>query len=293
MTKKVVLFGASGFIGRAILSKLKSELFDVTPIRSKASHPQVKAEIASISIDFHNSQECRKILEEIRPDVIVSAAWYTALPDYRQSELNVKFMESTINLARIAHNLGTSHLIILGSSAEYGHSNLECNSTSSIPNPADLYSKCKFETYKEISWLLSGSATKLSWLRIFQPFGKYQDSSRLIPYLISECKAGRSPKLLDPDRISDWISIEDIASALVFAMRNSLPEVIDVGSGIGTTNRELANWIIEMSGAQISDSGTSKTCLEAKGLVVSKESPVFQAGWHPRVNLRTYLAQTY
>jgi nucleoside-diphosphate-sugar epimerase len=110
---------------------------------------------------------------------------------------------------------------------------------------------------------------------------------------IKTLRDGRSPKLLDPDRISDWISIEDIASALVFAMRNSLPEVIDVGSGIGTTNRELANWIIEISGAQISDSGTSKTCLEAKGLVVSKESPVFQAGWHPWVNLRTYLAQTY
>lgn len=293
MTKKVVLFGASGFIGSAILSELKSELFDVIPIRSKGSHPQVKDKTAWISIDFHNTQECRKILEEIRPDVIVSAAWYTALPDYRQSELNIKYMESTVNLARIAHNLGTSHLIVLGSSAEYGHTNLECNSRLSIPNPVDLYSKCKFEAYKEISWLLSGSATKLSWLRIFQPFGRYQNSLRLIPYLISECKAGRNPKLLDPDRISDWISIEDIASALVFAIRNSLPEVIDVGSGVGTSNRELANLIIEISGAHISDFGTSKTSFMAKGLVVSKESPIFQAGWHPRVNLRTYLAEAY
>jgi nucleoside-diphosphate-sugar epimerase len=289
----VVLIGSSGFIGKAIFSELNRERMDVIPVRSKKLHSQFKSEIDTILIDFHNYQDCRRILEEIRPDVIVSTAWYTALPDYRDSQLNIKFKESTINLARIAISLGTSHLIILGTSAEYGNNNLDCNSCLSTPNPLDLYAVSKFETYKEISRLISGSATRLSWLRIFQPFGRHQDPSRLIPYLMTEYKSGRIPKLSNPNRISDWISTDDIASALVFAMKCSLPEVIDVGSGVGTANSELANWIGEISGAQISDSCTSSTLSAAEGLVVSKESPIFQAGWCPRVNLQTFLAQTY
>jgi hypothetical protein len=76
-------------------------------------------------------------------------------------------------------------------------------------------------------------------------------------------------------------------------MKCSLPEVIDVGSGVGTANRDLANWIGEISGAQILDSWTSAAPSAGEGLVVSKESPIFQAGWYPRVDLQTFLAQTY
>jgi nucleoside-diphosphate-sugar epimerase len=289
----VVLFGASGLIGRAIHRELQLCEYPVISLRSTRSKPIAGLLPAAIPIDFHNTSQCREIFMKFRPKIIISTPWITSLTDYRTSPLNLQFKNSTISLAKLAIEFGASHFIGFGSSAEYGDSNLKCDASNSVVNPLDLYSKAKYETYLELSRLFSKSDTKFNWLRVFQPFGENQDPQRLIPYLVSNLSVGHVPILREPNRISDWVSSTDIGAATIFAMRKILPEILDIGSTVGTSNSDLANLLIDTLGVGVPLFETSTSTKVSPGLVVSKSSPIFAAGWKPITNLQTALSVMY
>jgi nucleoside-diphosphate-sugar epimerase len=283
-----MLFGASGFLGGAIYSELLRDGYKVIPLSSNRGVSK-----SFIPLDFHDSEQCRKIMENFKPDVVISTPWVTALPDYRTSELNPLFKDSTIKLARIALSVGTGHFLAFGSSAEYGNSNLECDSSKTIPKPIDLYGRTKYETYLELARIFENSQTEFNWLRVFQPYGEHQDSHRLIPHLVSEIRAGRSPMLKDPNRISDWVSTKDIASAALFLMKKKLPQAIDVGSSVGTSNLEIEAIIRNILQNGSSGNMVPPRTENAQGLVVSSESPILLNGWRPQLSLNDSLALLY
>lgn len=289
----VMLFGASGFIGREIYKELLKDGYKVIPLSSNRNRKYKSSLDSFISVDFHDFNQCRKILNEFRPDVVISTPWVTALPDYRTSELNNLYKKSTIELAKIAQSVGSELFLAFGSSAEYGNSNLRCDSTKSISNPIDFYGRSKYDTYLALTQVFENSQTEFKWLRVFQPYGEHQDSQRLIPYLVSEISAGRAPILRNPDRISDWISTKDIASATLFVMKNRLPQVIDIGTGIGTSNHELELIIREILQKFSSRKDVSVNSKRGEGLVVSTQSPIFLKGWHPQQNLNKALKLLY
>ncbi len=283
-----MLFGASGFLGGAIYSELLRDGYKVIPLSSNQGVSK-----SFIHLDFHDSEQCRKIMENFKPDVVISTPWVTALPDYRTSELNPLFKDSTVNLARIALSVGTRHFLAFGSSAEYGDNNLECDSSKTIPKPIDLYGRTKYETYLELARIFENSQTEFNWLRVFQPYGEHQDSHRLIPHLVSEIRAGRSPMLKNPNRISDWVSTKDIASAVLFLMKKKLPQAIDVGSSVGTSNLEIEAIIRNILQNRSSGNMVPPRAENAQGLVVSSESPILLNGWRPQRSLNDSLALLY
>lgn len=290
MKSTVALLGASGFIGRAIHAELETCGFSVVPFYSDRAASFENKSISSVYVDFHNTSRYRELIGLLRPDIIISTPWVTSLPDYRTSPLNLQFKNSTISLAKIALEFETSHFICFGSSAEYGDNNLACDSSTSPINPLDLYSQSKYETYLELSNLFRYSTTRFNWLRVFQPFGEYQDSNRLIPYLVSELSAGRTPVLREPNRVSDWVSSKDIADATIFSIKNNLPEILDIGSTIGTHNWELVSILMKILEIDSPRIETSISYSESRGLVASKLSPIFQAGWQPSGKLHESLS---
>lgn len=284
-----MLFGASGFLGSALYRELHHDGCKVIPLSSDRGVSN-----SFIPVDFHNSKQCREIMERFKPDVVISTPWVTALPDYRTSELNLRFKNSTVELAKIALSVGTGHFLAFGSSAEYGDSNLECNSSKTTPKPMDFYGRTKYETYVELARIFENSQTEFNWLRVFQPYGENQDSHRLIPYLVSEIRRGRSPMLKDPNRISDWISTKDIASAVLFLMRKrKLPQAIDVGSTVGTSNVEIAAIIRNILQNDSPENLVHSSTENAQGLVVSSESPILLNGWRPQRSLKDSLTLLY
>lgn len=293
LKNSVALFGASGLIGRAIQKELQICEFSVVPLISARSKPITGTSPTSIPIDFHSASQCRELFVKFRPKVIISTPWVTALADYRTSPLNVQFKNSTIRLAELAIEFGASHFIGFGSSAEYGDSNLNCDASTSAVNPLDLYSEAKYETYLELSKLFKYSDTKFNWLRVFQPFGENQDPRRLIPYLVSNLSAGQTPQLREPNRVADWVSTADIAAATIFTFSRTLPEILDIGSAVGTSNSELVNILIGVLGVNVPRFEASAPNMESQGLVVSKSSPIYTAGWSPSANLHEALADIY
>ena len=157
-------------------------------------------------------------------------------------------------------------------------------------NPNTLYAEQKVIAFNSVKELLQKSDTRLTWARIFYPYGPKQDQKRLIPHLIASLKNGEPIVLDDISSIHDWITTRDIASAISWAVNNELPPEIDVGTSFGFTNLELLVTLEKL----IQTSNQLPTLVmhnlgQSEVFVVGKNSPLFTSGWSPTDSLITGL----
>ena len=152
----------------------------------------------------------------------------------------------------------------------------------------DAYSTAKIETFQELSRPYGND--NYTWARIFQPYGLGQDSARYLPYLLESKSRNTEPKIHNPDYFCDWISVKDVAHALRFIIENKLFGPLDIGTGCGTTNLEMARIV---QGTFDSDaSHYFKVNLgSSRGLVVSSDSRLLQSGWAPTRSLKEEVLQ--
>jgi nucleoside-diphosphate-sugar epimerase len=232
---RIAVLGGSGFIGTQIRITLENLNFEVACLH-RSFHLGCTF---GAGFDLFKPSKLLEFLEDFKPDVVIVAAWITDLSSYKNSPMNYEYSESIHKLAIRLISRRSIHLIVLGSCAEYGTNGGRCASNISTLNTTNLYSEAKSDCYRKLDKLFSNSDSKLNWLRVFQPYGVGQDSLRLIPSAINKFKENKQFILENPHSISDWITSRDIASAVAFCIQIPSQQVIDVGTGVPTTNLEL------------------------------------------------------
>jgi nucleoside-diphosphate-sugar epimerase len=280
---KIAIFGSTGFIGSAISQLCLDSNIEVYSF-NKCHDERFRGK--SFEVDFLNVNSYFGILRDIAPELVVSTVWYTAKNDYRSNAISKYYSEATVRLAESSYATGSNRFIALGSSAEYGDSNFNCNAMTSGLNPLDCYSEAKVECFQKIAQIAENEGKIFNWLRIFQPFGYKQDPLRLMPYLITTLLAGDKPRLTDPSYTCDWISVSDIALATQFCFSYNYSGALDVGTSIGHTNTQILTIIqnlLNQSNHTLEE--VILTSEQAKGLVVDRRSPLLMAGWRPSTSL--------
>jgi nucleoside-diphosphate-sugar epimerase len=263
---KILIVGSNGFLGRTFMNQMKH-----------LGHEIHQLNRSSVSSGFFDYANVKTILKENQFDCVISFAWITNLANYRNSAENEKYRDATINLA-IESKMNSVPLFVgIGSAAEYGNQNLNCDSSSSSLIKSDAYSSAKIETFQELTRVFGKN--EFIWARIFQPYGFGQDRNRFLPYLIDAQLTGKEAAIRNPNYTCDWISSDDIASGLIHLISNHLFGPYDIGTGIATANWELA----ELVGLPL-PGGLDLS--PSNGLVVSSESPILHSGWKPEKKLR-------
>lgn len=263
---KILIVGSNGFLGRTFMNQMKHLGHEI--------HQLNRSNVSSGLFDYAN---VRIIFKKNRFDCVISFAWITNLADYRNSVENEKYRDATINLAIESKMNSVPFFIGIGSAAEYGNQNLNCDSSSSSLIKSDAYSSAKIETFQELTRVFGEN--NFTWARIFQPYGIGQDRNRFLPYLIDAQLAGKEVAIRNPNYTCDWISSDDIASGLIHLISNDLFGPYDIGTGVATANWELAELIGLPVTVEIDASPSN-------GLVVSPQSPIFHTGWKPEKKLR-------
>jgi nucleoside-diphosphate-sugar epimerase len=281
-----VLVIGNGFLGNAIVNCLVSEGHEVLVYsRTKLETKDYRQEVGDI-FDLNNFH---KVLSWT-PNVVIHTAWITTPGVYRDDPLNYKYKEAT---TRIAHEISMSqveHFIILGTCAEYGHSNKPSTAGITPLIPTALYGKQKVRAFQSVVEVMANSSCRLSWARVFYPYGPDQDYRRLIPRLINSIKSEQEFTLDDTNSVYDWITTRDIAAAISWIIKHPLPTEVDIGTSYGYTNLALLE-LLERSMAkplpitvnQDLDVGNREV------FVVGKDSGLLQSGWTPKDSLKSGL----
>jgi len=284
---KIIIFGGTGFIGRQISLAYEISGYDVYNV---SRNPSSLGKSKEIICDIGDYENVEKIIENIRPEIVISTAWNTSYNDYKNSKMNFFYQDCTVNLAKVSIKYSVNKLLVLGSCSEYGINNTACIAGQSKLIAHDNYSASKIESFKQIESLINIDRIKFNWIRIFQPFGVGQDSKRLIPYMANEFTKGLIPTINYPFSFSDWVTTRDIGKAVYFISKNLLPTEIDIGTSIKTKNIELLFIISQLMGKSIQSFEYAQADEHAgTGLIVDKRSPILISGWRPSDSLEVGL----
>jgi len=130
------------------------------------------------------------------------------------------------------------------------------HAASSTEEPSDSgefeseYSRTKASGTRALLDFAQDSSQPVSVLRIHNTYGSDQPGSRFFASVIDSCLAGETVRLNYPNRIRDFIHVDDVAAAFVAA--NQQPSQgtreFEVGTGVGTSLREVAGMIATEAG---------------------------------------------
>lgn len=104
-SKKIILTGATGLIGKEVLPLLKKEGFEVLALSSK-------------TCNLFNKKEIYSVFNKFKPEYLLNFAWCTT-GDYLNSELNYKFLEAGINMLGAFKQNGGRRTVFAGTCFEY------------------------------------------------------------------------------------------------------------------------------------------------------------------------------
>ena len=275
---KVLLIGGRGFIGREILLQIKQLGWEVTEFNRTETNP----------LGYMNKLAVTELFANHSFDCVISTAWNTAHSTYRDSSENFQHQAATEYLASEAKHYSVPIFVALGSAAEYGDNNLAANSRSSILKPVDNYSSAKISTFLSLTKIFESTDTLLIWHRIFQPYGHGQDPNRFFPTLISQVSSGSKMEIKNPEHIYDWINVTDVAKAVLYSINNKIGGAIDVGTGTGTSNKQLASVVSNLFGFQ---NLASKAFVDShvQGLVMDSNTHLLNHGWVPDFTLESWI----
>lgn len=298
--KRVLITGAAGFVGACLTRRLVNLGAEVHILTRSQSNRWRLEDLSDRLWDHHadllNIGTLRSVVKVIRPEIIFHCAAHGGYPFQQDGEqIILTNFWGTFNLLEALRDIDFECLIHTGSSSEYGHKSRPM-SEEDVLEPLSPYG-----VSKAASTLLCQSVARIQQrpivtLRLFSPYGHFEEPSRLIPCTIDHCLRGTNPELTDGSPVRDFVFVEDVIDLCVLAglHRPVYPEIFNVGSGIQRSVRDVVETTIALTGSRVEARwGVSpRRSFEPTIWVadVSKAKRVF--GWSPRYDLAAGLGLT-
>ena len=245
---KVAVTGATGFIGRHVLSELSTRagLEVVATSRGGGDSLQLLPSVRYVRLDI-GAESTRDAYNQLgRPDIVIHLAW-AGLPNYRslhhfESELPKQY---AFLLSLIEEGLPS--LFVSGTCYEYG---MRCGELheSLTPRPTNPYAYAKNALREQLEFRRSVSKFDLTWARLFYTYGDGQAPTSLYSQLVAAIERRDATfKMSGGEQLRDYLRVEEVARLIVdLAIRRSGAGVVNICSGRPTSVRSLVEqWVSE------------------------------------------------
>lgn len=231
--EKLLLIGASGFLGRKLMPLLAPYFEVIGTHHSQTSVP-------GISVDITNLPQVAKVMEEINPSIVILAA---ALADMDKCEtdrelairLNVRGVE---NVAACCRN---RLLIYYSSDAIFDglHGNYREDDS---PNPVNFYGETKLRGEQAVKKLPHHLILRTCFIYSDQP-----ESPKFISWVIRNLSEGKAVKVAS-DLITTPTFIDDLAHATLVLLQKKCRGIYHVAGATALSCYEMALYIAQKWG---------------------------------------------
>ena len=298
--KKVLVTGATGFVGSCLAHKLIELGNEVHVFLRKSSNlwriNGVIDELKSHYVDLCDHKRVEQTIKEIKPEIIFHCAAYGTYPSQKESETIVKTdLFGTINLVNACAKTDFTRLINTGSSSEYGIKDHPM-SEGDVLEPYSMYGVAKSSASIFCQHMAREHGLPIVTLRPFSVYGYYEEPSRFIPTVIVSCLQNRSPRIFSKNSVRDFVFIEDLIDAYLNASQvpSAIGQIINIGGGKQHTVAEVAEKIVELTGNQVKiifdERETSR--IEPKVWVADISKAKSLLNWKPKHDLKMGLSKT-
>jgi GDP-4-dehydro-6-deoxy-D-mannose reductase len=272
---KVLVTGASGFIGKNLIPKLHSCQHEIIEISS------IAGDIADKTTWSHFE----------RVDVLIHLAGSTFVPDSWEDPNG--FLKTNFHGTVCALDYCRQHgaRLVYLSSYLYGNPSKLPIPESAPPianNPYALSKKLAEEVCKFYADIFGVKTT------IFRPFNVYgsgQSEQFLIPSLINQVIDGNAICVKDLEPRRDYIYIDDLVDAIIMAVGSKLDfEIFNIGTGVSHSVSDLIDLIQNIKDTNLNVQADGERRPEE---VMDTQADITKAlevlGWAPNYSLRSGL----
>lgn len=291
--KKVIVTGASGFIGQHALNTLGQKGFDVHALYSQVQ-PQINPTVKWHQANLLDLTQIQQLISTIQADYLLHFAWYAVPGKYWQAEENFLWVQASLELIRQFYQQGGKRVVMAGTCAEYDWNYGYCSELITPRKPNTAYGICKqalqemVESYSEINSLSS------AWGSIFFPYGTCEHPNRLVSSVILSLLKGETAKCSHGNQIRDFIYVQDVADAFAALLESEVTGVVNIGSGKPIAIKDMVYKIADKLGrVDLIELGAIASNPREPPLLVADVTRLSQeVGWLPKFDLDRGLDQT-
>lgn len=245
MKKRVLVTGATGFIGRHSLPRLRELGYDVYAVSGKRSPREHGEGIAWHCADLLEPDSAASLVEKVRPTHLLHFAWYAVPGKYWTAPDNLAWVKATAGLMQAFTDRGGQRAVMAGSCAEYDWKFDYCTEELTPCRPATLYGACKHGTRILLDAWSRQKGLSSAWGRIFFLYGPGEYPSRLIPSVINSLLHGEPARCTHGNQVRDFLHVEDAAAAFAALLDSDVKGAVNIASGVPASIKDVVYTIAD------------------------------------------------
>lgn len=284
-SERVVVTGARGFVGRALVRRLAAERAAVIALdRQRPGPDDLPPGAEHVEVDLRYAADVKRVVEWASPTLVVHlAAVGVTDPFLPVGEALRGNVEATINLLEAV--AGRCRVVVARTSGE-----LDLINTYAASKAA-AWQFCRM-FYRTEGWPIVGAM-------LFQTYGPGQPERTVLGAALKAARAGENFPMTSGEQRRDWIYVDDAVDGItaVGRARDVDGETVELGTGIGTSVRDVAARVFQLAGkGRLLVGALPQRPGETPEQIADADRTERMIGWRAKVGLEAglrRLANTY
>jgi UDP-glucose 4-epimerase len=264
--REIIVTGASGFVGRAVMAQLRSEGLPAMGV------------CRSVSAGMHRVADYR---DTPSAEVLIHLA---EQPDRAiANRADAVFCEQSDVILRLSARAGK--IIYASSGAVYGDAGRAPFTTDDPVYGYDLYSRLKIANERVV---LDASGTVL---RLANLYGAGMSPNNVISDIARQIPCEGALRIRDDQPVRDFLAVTDAARAFVLAAKASVNGILNIGTGKGQSIGAVARLALEVAGQARREIAATSPSAKPSVNVLEVSETLRRLGWFSTCSLRDYFLQ--
>lgn len=291
--KRVLVTGASGFIGHHCLQPLVARGYEVHAVSTRAPVDSPEG-IVWHSADLLAPGAATALLAIVEPSHLLHLAWFVVPGKLISAPENFAWVTASLDLVRQFASNGGTRVVICGSGYEYDWRYGYCSERLTPAVPNTVYGACKLSLHLLTEALAAQTGLSAAWGRVFFLYGPREHPNRLVSSVIRALLTDQPAHCSHGRQVRDYMHVQDVAGGLVALLDSAVTGALNVCSGQPSTLRDIVLATGRLIGRpELIRLGSIPARANDAPLVVGDNTRMTsELHWEPHFDLETGLKQT-